>query len=1158
MIVLLFAVFTAFSSSGCGNPVSPPAVPAAGSHVLVVRIAGKAAARARTALPLAEPTLAAYAISVSRGGDILGAVTGIDASGMEFSVPLSVAPAAGDLVVVEGFDSEGKKCAVGSYTLPSGYTADAFVSITLYPSMGGTGNVNLSVSFPDDFTGLNNEITAAELTLYRTLEEYQARVVYRLMRYRKDDTYGAGENLLGSVPILFEDLPSGNYVAQIEFFRSRFVRVSRLVQTIIVRDGLTTKNWDGGGSTLNWDADKFASSNADLNGISIGGAAVSKFSSTTYNYAESVFTSEALSSKDLKITTGTQGQAVTAWLNGVGDAKKVALTKSGDVFTGTLTPMEAVNSIVITVTAPDGVTRQTYTVSYAYVARVSYEGSLVDCEWYVTAGGDDSKKGTKDEPVKTVAGALAKISTAYAFGAAWPGGSTNPVAARIKIRGEIMEAVVINSANRPPILLAGDEGGGTISGALTVASKVILEDGLAIQGSATVVTVNASGSFTMNGGTIRGDSTANSDHFGVRINGGAAAFAMNGGTISGNNAKSSYDGGGVYVVSGSFIMTGGTISGNTANSNGGGVNVAGGSFTMSGGTISGNTTTNNGGGVNVGKSDSSGSFTMTGGTISGNTANSNGGGVNVGRGSFTMSGGTISGNTAVSGGGVCFGGATLSISGGTISGNTASGGGGGVYVAGSSAFTMGGATVSGNTAGSNGGGGVYVENGDFGMDGATIAGNTAGSNGGGGGVFFNSSGSFAMDGGAISGNAANTAGGGVYVSNGSFTLSGGTINGNSSTGDGGGVFFNSSGSFAMDGGAISGNSANGDGGGVCIAIGGFIMKNTGVISGNTAATGGGLYFAGGGNFAMNGGTISGNTASGDGGGVFVSAGSFAMEGGAISGNTASGDGGGVFTSASSNTMSGGTISGNSADSGGGVYVTVNFAMSGGAVSENTANDGGGVYVKNGAFVINTSGATISGNSANTNGGGVYVNSGTFAINASGVAISGNTASGGDGGGGGVYVAVGSFTMSGGSVEGNKADGSAGRGGGVYVDSGTFIMNNADCSVKDNLSRYSGGGVHIAKTGTFVMHGGTISGNSTNHEGGGVDILGTFTMNGGTISRNISVYSGGGILIGNAGAFTLQGGTVSGNTSTGTDNNGVHIEDGGGFIKTGGEVDYITP
>jgi predicted outer membrane repeat protein len=61
-------------------------------------------------------------------------------------------------------------------------------------------------------------------------------------------------------------------------------------------------------------------------------------------------------------------------------------------------------------------------------------------------------------------------------------------------------------------------------------------------------------------------------------------FTMSGGTISGNQA---WEGGGVYVNSGTFTMSEGTISSNFANTNGGGVYVGDGTFTKTGGIIHG-------------------------------------------------------------------------------------------------------------------------------------------------------------------------------------------------------------------------------------------------------------------------------------------------------------------------------------------------------------------------------------------------------------------------------------------------------------------------------------------------------------------------------------------------------------------------------------------
>jgi uncharacterized repeat protein (TIGR02543 family) len=125
-------------------------------------------------------------------------------------------------------------------------------------------------------------------------------------------------------------------------------------------------------------------------------------------------------------------------------------------------------------------------------------------------------------------------------------------------------------------------------------------------------------------------------------------FIMNNGSvITGNDQSSWYEphAGGVCVDGGTFTMNGGTISGNSTSRGGGGVYVYSPvyscTFTMTGGTISGNTTAESGGGVHIGR----GAFNMRGGTITGNAAREYGGGVCVNNTlvDFTKTGGIITG-----------------------------------------------------------------------------------------------------------------------------------------------------------------------------------------------------------------------------------------------------------------------------------------------------------------------------------------------------------------------------------------------------------------------------------------------------------------------------------------------------------------------------------
>jgi hypothetical protein len=98
-----------------------------------------------------------------------------------------------------------------------------------------------------------------------------------------------------------------------------------------------------------------------------------------------------------------------------------------------------------------------------------------------------------------------------------------------------------------------------------------------------------------------------------------------------------------------------------------------------------------------------------------------------------------------------------------------------------------------------------------------------------------------------------------------------------------------------------------------------------------------------------------------------------------------------------------------------------------------------------------------------------------------------------------------------------------------------------------------------------MTGGTISGNVTNGDGGGVYIDGlnaNFVLNAGAINENTAGGKGGGVCTKNGGSFTmLSGGSITGNTarSSGSDASPTSDHGGGGlfadgaFIMSGGTI-----
>jgi len=157
-----------------------------------------------------------------------------------------------------------------------------------------------------------------------------------------------------------------------------------------------------------------------------------------------------------------------------------------------------------------------------------------------------------------------------------------------------------------------------------------------------------------------------------------------------------------------------------------------------------------------------------------------------------------------------------------------------------------------------------------------------------------------------------------------------------------------------------------------------------------------------------------------------------------------------------------------------------------------------IMVQSGSILIINDGVKISGNhSISSYGGGITILYSNIMLPRpilimNGGSISGNSS---NGGGGGISVDGGAFTMNGGKITGNSATGTATNtgGGGVRFSSGSFIMYGG--VISGNTSARYGGGVYVYNPGnypTFIMHGGIISGNTASTTGGGVEAFyGTF-------------------------------------------------------------------
>jgi hypothetical protein len=385
--IVLFAFLAAGFLAGCFNPMAEPNNPAAEPKVLVVQIAGEAG---RTALP-STPAPTKYTISVKRGEDTLGGGTFPAGSG-SYPVELTKAPKKDDVVTVAGLNNSNVEIAKGSHTLTESDISGNAVSITLYPLTEGRGKVDLSVNFVPNSGA--DEITKVTLKLYKSLTDYtDKKAPIDEWSYGTEGTAFTVTDSAASIPIKYDDIDSGNYVVMIEFFRGADgnIRVSRLVQTVIVRGGLTTDRWDNSeSSVLIWNA--FASSNADLaseGGIKIDGGAITGYSPDTQTYNLYEATTSVPASKTLTVTGGEPGQAIAVSLNS-GAAVPLA---SGQEYTleGLGSNVLALkNTLLITVTAPDGFTEKPYTVKMS-------GNEIID--FYFTINGEHYGVGTGITPV---------------------------------------------------------------------------------------------------------------------------------------------------------------------------------------------------------------------------------------------------------------------------------------------------------------------------------------------------------------------------------------------------------------------------------------------------------------------------------------------------------------------------------------------------------------------------------------------------------------------------------------------------------------------------------------------------------------------------------------------------------------------------------------
>lgn len=310
-----------------------------------------------------------------------------------------------------------------------------------------------------------------------------------------------------------------------------------------------------------------------------------------------------------------------------------------------------------------------------------------------------------------------------------------------------------------------------------------------------------------------------------------------------------------------------------------------------------------------------------------------------------------------------------------------------------------------------------------------------------------------------------------------------------------------------------------------------------------------------------------NSAIGDGGAIKASDMSVFINSGVYSNNEATGmpaSGGAVYIEGAENLdIIDAEFTANTATRAGGAIETqiigIGFiTISGTTFTNNTASgapgNGGALHIT-GNTDASISGGSADGNIAANEGGAFWNGSGVMTI--SNTVIQNNIAQGddADSGGGGLFNEGGVLTLDPTTiVSGNAATGISGSGGGILTNNGSLNIDGV--TISGNTANRAGGGIEVIAiagdtyTFTNVTLEGNMIGTAAPGNGGAYHIsgAGNSTFIGCTIINNTAV-EGGGLWNFGGGIMTVTGSTIDSNIATGD----LATKGGGGIFNNGGTL-----
>ena len=348
---------------------------------------------------------------------------------------------------------------------------------------------------------------------------------------------------------------------------------------------------------------------------------------------------------------------------------------------------------------------------------------------------------------------------------------------------------------------------------------------------------------------------------------------------------------------------------------------------------------------------------------------------------------------------------------------------------------------------------------------------------------------------------------------------------------------------------------------------GYAADNGGAIS----ATGSGVVIT---NAAFTGNEANGATAA-QGGGAIYTTGTLSVTGTAFANNEATGaagSGGAVLIGTGGNfTVNTSTFTGNTSNRAGGAIegnsgadtaITVNTVTFTNNTTNTNPGNGGAIHIT-GAGNTNIIGSTFTGNTAGAEGGALWNGSGTMSISSTDITNNTAAGAGADQGGGGIYNLSGIVNVNADTViTENEATGAAGSGGGILNDVGGRLFITG-ATISANTSNRAGGGIedNSGANGSVTISNTTLDNNITNTSpgnGGGLHVTGagTVSITNGTVSGNQAGAEGGGLWNG-SGTMTILGTVINNNTASGAEatngGGGIYNLSGTVAINTGTEI-----